>query len=217
MQKIGCTRSFVSKLTWHLCALSFQVSCGVGQEFFLPFMTLKIEYMRKVFKLLCVIIAAASLAACEKVSMLDSDSDTGGGSTESPTEVPSSGNDTLVTELTPSTGSVVTVSQFLNTTITSEVYVQGYIVGSCQRSIKNADFEAPFEGHTAVLLADHKDEKEEVIVIHLKTGTMRNAINLEDHPENCGKRLKIKGTQDTYLGTTGMGEKSVTTEYELMN
>lgn len=158
-----------------------------------------------------MIIAVLSLLACEKANLVE---DMGGQKSDG-ADVPVEGVDTLVSELEPQQGSVVTVSQFLNNTITYEVYVQGYIVGSCQRSVKNADFEAPFEGHTAILLADRKDEKEKVIAIHLKTGEVRDAINLEDHPENCGKRLRIKGTQSTYLGTVGMNEKSVTTEYEL--
>ncbi len=173
--------------------------------------------MRTIFKFLCFVFAVLIFAACEKVDLTDTSGGQEDDDTEVSTDVPSGEVDTLVSELTPSSGSVFTVSQFINNTITGEIYVQGYIVGSCQRSIKNADFEAPFEGHTAILMADRVDEQEEVIAIHLKTGSVRNALNLEDHPENCGKRLKIKGTQGTYLGTVGMSEDDVTTEYELLD
>ena len=171
--------------------------------------------MRTSFKCFCFVFAILSFVACEKVDLSDGSSVQEEVDTEVSTDVPSGDVDTLVSELAPTSGSVFTVSQFINYTLTGEIYVKGYIVGSCQRSIKNADFEEPFEGHTAILLADRVDEQEEVIAVHPKTGTVRTALNLEDHPENCGKTLKIKGTQGTYLGTAGMSEDDVTTEYEL--
>lgn len=171
--------------------------------------------MRKTILAFCACLMLLQLSGCEKVS-LDGEDTEGGNSTEDVTEdPPSSGVDTLYSDVEPTEGSEVRVGQFLHQSIGVEVYVKGYIVGSCQRSIKNADFDAPFEGHTALLLADSKDERTEVITIHLKTGTMRNTLNLEDHPENQGKTLRVKGRQGTYLGTVGMSEEDITGEYEL--
>ncbi len=67
-----------------------------------------------------------------------------------------------------------------------------------------------------MLLADRRDEREKVVAIHLKTGAMRSALNLEDHPENQGKALRVRGKQGSYLGTVGMNEENITGEYELL-
>lgn len=171
--------------------------------------------MRRSLLSLCLCFPLLLLSGCEKVSLDSEGEEDGNASGSIPGDPPSSGIDTLYSEVEPMEGSEVRVDQFLNQAIDVEVYVKGYIVGSCQRSINNADFEAPFEGHTALLLADRRDEREKVITIHLKTGTMRRALNLEDHPENQGKVLRVKGKQGSYLGTVGMSEDDISGEYEL--
>lgn len=105
-------------------------------------------------------------------------------------------------------GAEVTVAQFLRINGHPMVYVTGYIVGSCQRSLKNADFEPPFEGHTAVLLADTPGEQntDYIIAVHLKKGAMRDNLNLEDNPENFGRKIRVWGTKSTYLGLPGFPE-----------
>lgn len=106
-----------------------------------------------------------------------------------------------------STGDTVSVSDFLTKKISGGVNVEGYIVASCVQNIKNADFDAPFKGATALLMADDPDERntDNVISIQLKSGSkMREELNLEDHPENKGKRLRVFGYRNTYLGITGI-------------
>lgn len=111
----------------------------------------------------------------------------------------------------------MSVTDFINKSVSGGVYVEGYIVGSCTRNIKNADFDAPFKGQTAVLLADTPDEQntENVISINLKSGSkMRAEVNLEDNPGNKGRRLRVFGYRETYLGIWGI--KSVSSGmYEL--
>ena len=172
--------------------------------------------MRKSLLLLFLCLSLSLLPGCEKVTLGNEGGEDGNASGSIPADPPSSGIDTLYSDVEPAEGSEVGVDQFLHQTIDVEVYVRGYIVGSCQRSIKNADFEAPFEGHTALLLADRRDEREKVVAIHLKTGAMRSALNLEDHPENQGKALRVRGKQGSYLGTVGMNEENITGEYELL-
>lgn len=172
--------------------------------------------MRKSLQFLFLCLSLSLLSGCEKVTFGSEGGEDGNASGSIPADPPSSGIDTLYSDVEPVEGSEVGVDQFLHQTIGVEVYVRGYIVGSCQRSIKNADFEAPFEGHTALLLADRRDEREKVVAIHLKTGAMRSALNLEDHPENQGKALRVRGKQGSYLGTVGMNEENITGEYELL-
>ncbi len=124
--------------------------------------------------------------------------------------------DTLASDTT-AVDSVVTVSQFINCYFPGEIWVQGYIVGSCQRSHSNADFEAPFEGRTAILLADSIGEREEVIAIHLKTGLMRDRVNLEDNPQHYGRLFRVKGKQGRYLGFVGMNTENVTRDCEFVD
>lgn len=164
---------------------------------------------------LCVGMSLLALMGCEKVALEGEGAGDGTSTGEVVDNPPSSGIDTLYSDVEPVEGGEVSVDQFLHQTIDVEVYVRGYIVGSCQRTIKNADFEAPFEGHTALLLADRPGERQNVIAIHLKQGTMRSDLNLEDHPENQGKTLRVRGKQGTYLGVAGMNEENVSAEYEL--
>lgn len=114
-------------------------------------------------------------------------------------------------------GAEVNVAQFLRIDGHPMVYVTGYIVGSCQRSLKNADFEPPFEGHTAVLLADTPGEQntDYMIAVHLKKGAMRDNLNLEDNPENFGRKIRVWGTKFTYLGLPGFPEGYIV-GYELL-
>ena len=101
----------------------------------------------------------------------------------------------------------VTVTQFINAENLSGVYVTGYIVAACYQNKKYADFKPPFEGSSAILLADDPNETdvEKTIAIQLKSGTkMRKTVNLEDHPENHKKRLRVFGYRTDYLGLKGI-------------
>ncbi len=173
------------------------------------------------------ILLLAGLGACEKADLTEGedsndkpttsvvdDTDTDGDQpdgdntdTATSNENDSTSNDADHTEKVRD-GTEVTVAQFLRLDGHPMVYVRGYIVGSCQRSLSNADFEPPFEGHTAVLMADSAGEQntDYMISVHLKKGAMRDALNLEDHPENFGRKLRVWGTKFTYLGLPGFPE-----------
>ncbi len=117
------------------------------------------------------------------------------------------------------TGDVISVTDFINKSLSGGVWVEGYIVGSCTRNISNADFTAPFSGASALLLADDPEETNtaNVIAIELKSGSnIRKTANLEDHPENKGKRLKVFGYRENYLGIIGI--KNISSNmFELFN
>lgn len=129
-----------------------------------------------------------------------------GSSTEGGTE--GSGNDDSSTgSSTIETGDTITVGRFINNTINGQVFVYGYIVGACTKSISNAEFLPPFTYSQALLLADDSLEAdpEKVMTVCLTTkAKARQALNLVDNPENFRKRIIIFGFQETYLKRPGI-------------
>lgn len=97
------------------------------------------------------------------------------------------------------------VTEFINNSYSKAIWVVGYIVGDCTKSISNANFDPPFSQPQALLLADDPNEKniENVITIQLST-SRRNTFALAQHPENKGKRLAVFGMQTEYLKRPGM-------------
>lgn len=111
---------------------------------------------------------------------------------------------------------VLSVNEFLVNDYQQQVWVSGYIVGACAGNIKNAIFKAPFRWTSAILLADSIGEtrKNKLISIQLKGRSVaRNALNLVDHPENVGKKIKVFGFQNTYLDITGVKDWGNTFEW----
>lgn len=104
------------------------------------------------------------------------------------------------------TGDYLTVTEFINAQSLPGVYVTGYIVAACAQNKKNAQFTPPFTWSSALLLADDKDETdvEKTIAIELKSGSKIRDINLDDHPENHLKRLRVFGYRTNYLGLKGI-------------
>ena len=101
----------------------------------------------------------------------------------------------------------LSVEQFLNAESLSGTYVRGYIVGSCTKSLKYAEFEPPFTNNQAVLLADKTSERrpDHLMSIQLKSKSdIRKALNLVDHPELLHHRILVYGYRTTYLGIYGM-------------
>ena len=101
------------------------------------------------------------------------------------------------------------------------VWVEGYIVGYATGSnlSSGAIFgtQAPEGGEvsaTNLLIADNVDETnyENCIPVQLPAGDVRDALNLQSHPENLGKPVVLMGSLEKYFGVAGL--KSVT-EYVL--
>lgn len=110
---------------------------------------------------------------------------------------------------------VHTVREFINSSRTGQIWVEGYIVGVCTRNIANADFIPPFDDVPGLLLADDKNETDisQVITIKLHNQTIRGKLNLKDNPSNKGRRLRVFGVRQTYLSVIGI--KTIDA-YELM-
>ena len=97
----------------------------------------------------------------------------------------------------------MTVGMFLDAAEEEDLGVAGYIVGTAYKNIKNADFEAPFEYSTALLLADDRNETslDRVITIELKSGSkMRNELDLTVHPELQYSSQRQEGEVLIYMG-----------------
>ena len=92
-----------------------------------------------------------------------------------------------------------------------EEMVVGYIVGACDRTMKNALFTADeiraAGVSTNLLIADSKDERDasRCMPVELKKGTdVRDEANLVDHPEVLGCRIGLLGLVKTYFNVVGL-------------
>lgn len=106
-----------------------------------------------------------------------------------------------------STGDVVTVQEFIDNEINCQVFVVGYIVGDCTKSISNAEFEPPFTQPQALLIADdmNEDNTDKVASIQLKSGSKwRQSLNLEDNPQLHRRKIMVFGFKERYLGVPGI-------------
>ena len=102
---------------------------------------------------------------------------------------------------------IYTVEEFINGNFgNNEVWVHGYIVGACKRSIKQAEWEPPFTYDAAILLADSPEETdpENVISIQMVNKQMKEEIALGSNPQNHGKHIAFFGLKQKYLGIPGM-------------
>ena len=94
-----------------------------------------------------------------------------------------------------------------------KVWVKGYIVGYVegQAYATGAHFDADgCEVKTNLLLATNYNETnvEKCIPVQLPSGDVRNDLNLQDHPDNLGKEVKLYGYVLKYFSVPGF--KNVT-------
>ena len=95
------------------------------------------------------------------------------------------------------------------------VWVQGYIVGACKRSIKQAEWEPPFSYNTAILLADSPEETDpdKVISIQMVNKQMKENIALDSNPQNYGRQIAFLGIKQKYLGIPGIKKHILAIEW----
>ncbi|MBS7284992.1 MAG: DUF6359 domain-containing protein [Prevotella sp.] len=111
-----------------------------------------------------------------------------------------------------------TVSQAQKYITDERICIYAYIVGSTSATMTNAVTQPPFEGSTAILLADDildvypKNKLLPVCLTHDKT--MRAKLNLEDNPKLWKRRIAIVGLCTTYLNVVGLKDGSL---YHLMS
>ncbi|PTM59370.1 DUF6359 domain-containing protein [Desmospora activa] len=90
--------------------------------------------------------------------------------------------------------------------------VEGYIVGttSTTSSFGTGNFAAPFSVNTNLLLADDPDEREKtkLLPVQLPNNTVRQQLNLVDHAEHLGKKVRISGDLGAYFSVPGLRNAS---------
>lgn len=94
------------------------------------------------------------------------------------------------------------------------VWVQGYIVGVATNTKKFA-FEPPFGKNTNLVLGTRvtTTDPDYCLTVELRSGPVRDALNLQDHPGLLGRKLYIRGDlASAYYGIPGLKAPS---EYRL--
>lgn len=87
------------------------------------------------------------------------------------------------------------------------VWVYGYIVGGDLTSAGKTVRTDGITKNTHIALAERSSitDKESCIAVELPKGSVRDALNLVDHPELRGRRVYVKGNiAESYFGTTGL-------------
>lgn len=108
------------------------------------------------------------------------------------------------------TGDYVDVKTFCNNDISVQIWVRGYIVGAATGANNKIryDYEPPFSYDTALLLSDTPQpaDGDDVISVCLTScsKSIREKLNLVDHPENKGELIEIFGYRESYLKLPGI-------------
>ena len=95
-------------------------------------------------------------------------------------------------------------------------WVKAYIVGyiptgdNTSSTISDIIFGTEGAGPTNIVIATSADSKDinNCMAVQLPSGDVRNALNLQAHPENLGKEVLLYGTMEKYFGSAGV--KTVT-------
>ena len=92
----------------------------------------------------------------------------------------------------------------------------GYIVGVATNTGKIA-FDPPFTKNTNLVLGTKASttDKDRCLSVELRAGELRDALNLQDHPDLQGRKVYIKGDLvSAYYGIPGL---KAPTEYQFNN
>lgn len=105
-----------------------------------------------------------------------------------------------------SADNAMSVSEARASAGSKSVWVGGYIVaGDLSRS--NARFEGPFSSRTNLAIGPRRstETKEQCLSVELKSGSVRDALNLVDNPDNYGMHVLLKGDiEASYFGIPGI-------------
>ncbi len=87
-----------------------------------------------------------------------------------------------------------------------DVWVKGYIVGG-DLSSSSASYTAPFTSRTNFMISDKPtvSSRNGCVSVELKSGAIRDGLNLVDHSQYLGKMVYLKGDiVESYYGLTGI-------------
>lgn len=95
-----------------------------------------------------------------------------------------------------------------NITVEGEVWVKGYIIGSCKSS---GALEDTPETATNIAIAATVTDTENYAPVQLPAdkdanGNIRSTLNVVDNPSNIGKEVMVKGKIQKYMNRVGMKE-----------
>lgn len=155
----------------------------------------------KLIKFYFLLITLSFLISCSKTVLPSEEK-------EDEIETPSNPNENKL--------QIYTVTEFIEGDFgDNQVWVHGYIVGACKRSIKQAEWEPPFTYNTAILLADSPEEADpkKVIAIQMTNKRMKEEIALATNPQNYGRHIAFLGIKQKYLGIPGMKKYISTSEW----
>lgn len=151
--------------------------------------------------LLITALLAAITVGCSKEYVYATPEDSG--NTEQTDQKDSSQNSDTIPNY-------ITVEAALEREYGEKVCVGGYIVASCSISIKNIDYTYPFEGSTAIVLADDTVSADgtlptAIMPVCLTDWTdLRKELNLVDNPNLHNKRAILTGTITKYMYKKGL-------------
>lgn len=98
------------------------------------------------------------------------------------------------------------IADAMNMTGSEDVWVKGYIVGGDLTSTA-ASYTTPFTSATHFMISDKKGatSREGCMSVELKSGKIRESLNLVDNPKNLGKLIYLKGKiVESYFGLRGI-------------
>lgn len=100
----------------------------------------------------------------------------------------------------------MTVNQAQDAIGSENVWVCGHIAGGDCTST-NASFTPPFSSNTHIMIASRASvtDKASCICVQLPKGSIRDALNLVDNPDNLGKKVYVRGDiVESYYGIVGL-------------
>ena len=105
------------------------------------------------------------------------------------------------------TENACTVAQVASHAGEKDIWVYGYIVGgdlsTAGTTVKTA--KVTKNTHLAIAARSSVTAKASCIAVELPKGSIRDALNLVDHPDLIGSRIYLKGNPvESYFGTTGL-------------
>lgn len=98
------------------------------------------------------------------------------------------------------------VSDLENMVGSEDVWVKGYVVGG-DLSSSSAVYAPPFSSQTNFMISDRPSasSRDGCASVELKSGTIRDNLNLVSHPEILGKVVYLKGNiVESYFGLVGI-------------
>lgn len=157
------------------------------------------------FFILFASLLMATAASCDKADLPNDEEE----KKEKPQEPTTDPTTPDTTSQTPRAYTVAEAqnlfSQYASDTVVS---VAGYIVGaSGPFNLGYAEFSAPFDVASNILLADRTGERDvtKLFPVSLPNGSdMRAQLNLADHPEWLGTAIVVEGPLSEYFRVAGM-------------